>query len=109
MRESGKTAAAFDESQYAVSEDKSPNVHTRQVRTIQSIQVDWLQVNVSASFSNSPYKLICMHCRRRAFVKVLIEVIGSEAFSYRMYQDVCVKDQGPQQRADNAIKVVMRS
>ncbi|KAL0052924.1 hypothetical protein WJX82_009948 [Trebouxia sp. C0006] len=30
MRESGKTASAFSESQYAVSEDKSPNVHTRQ-------------------------------------------------------------------------------
>ena len=31
MRESGKTASAFAESPYAVSEDKSPNVHTRQV------------------------------------------------------------------------------
>ncbi len=35
MRESGKTASAFSESQYAVSEDKSPNVHTRQVRPAQ--------------------------------------------------------------------------
>ena len=32
MRESGKTASAFSDSQYAVSEDKSPNVHTRQVK-----------------------------------------------------------------------------
>ena len=36
MRESGKSAAAFSESQYAVSEDKSPNVHTRQVKCLQA-------------------------------------------------------------------------
>ena len=35
MRESGKSASAFSESQYAVSEDKSPNVHTRQVNPFQ--------------------------------------------------------------------------
>ena len=45
MRESGKTASAFSESPYAVSEDKSPNVHTRQVyihlkRTSRHISVD---------------------------------------------------------------------
>lgn len=39
MRESGKTASAFSESQYAVSEDKSPNVHTRQVKVQMEVMV----------------------------------------------------------------------
>lgn len=38
MRESGKTASAFSDSQYAVSEDKSPNVHTRQVNLCARLQ-----------------------------------------------------------------------
>ena len=28
MKESGKTETVFDDSSYAVSEDKSPNIHT---------------------------------------------------------------------------------
>ncbi len=28
MKETGKTEAVFDDSSYAVSEDKSPNIHT---------------------------------------------------------------------------------
>lgn len=31
MKETGKPEEVFKDSKYAVSEDKSPNVHTRQV------------------------------------------------------------------------------
>ena len=54
MRESGKTASAFSESQYAVSEDKSPNVHTRQVKLqITVIVLHTLSSIVAAKFLNT--------------------------------------------------------
>lgn len=31
MKQTGKAEAAFQDSEYAVSDDKSPNIHTRQV------------------------------------------------------------------------------
>jgi hypothetical protein len=38
MRSTGKSEAAFEDSSYAVSEDKSPNVHTRQEEGLRESQ-----------------------------------------------------------------------
>lgn len=76
MRESGKTASAFSDSQYAVSEDKSPNVHTRQVKLQMHVIVvkHKLRSPVAAHSLNTPSLVHMLSCRRRVSARVQTEL-----------------------------------